>query len=194
MSIPASTEPRRFLITAGWLLAAVLLVALRLLHMAGPLDDPHSWRQCDTVHYSLDFYRHGINLLSPAVCWLGPHRTLIFEFPLPEAMSALLYRLFGPDPLWDRAVSLAFFVVATVYLFAFVRLIAGRRVAWLSTIAYLAFPLGQYYSRAAQVDFAATAFAHALLFHLAHGIVRRSPAHAGEHRQGADVPPRQLGY
>jgi hypothetical protein len=146
------------------LLGAALL-ALRFPHLTGPLDDPHSWRQCDTAHYSLDFFRRGIDLLHPAVCWLGAHRTLIFEFPLPEAMSALLYRAFGANPLWDRVVALAFFVVADVYLFAIARRVAGPRVAWLAALGYLAVPLGQYYSRAPQVDFAAAAFMHALLFH-----------------------------
>lgn len=166
------------LLVAGWLLTALALVALRVPHLFGPLDDPHSWRQCDTAHYSLDFYRNGIDLLHPAVCWLGGYRTLILEFPLPEAMSALLYRLRGPDPMWDRVVSLAFFVVAGVYLRAFVRLWTSRRVAWLALIAYLAFPLGQFFSRAAQVDFVAAAFAHALLFHATRAIERRSLFHA----------------
>jgi len=162
----------------GWLILAVLLLALRLPHLTGPLDDPHSWRQCDTAHYSLDFYRHGIDLLRPAVCWLGAHRTLVLECPLPEALSALLYRVGGPDPLWDRLVSLAFFVVAAGYFHAFAARIAPGRVARLATLTYLALPLGQYYSRAAQPDFVATAFVHALLFHAAVALERRSLVHA----------------
>ncbi|MEO5618239.1 MAG: hypothetical protein ABIS67_10740 [Candidatus Eisenbacteria bacterium] len=149
----------------GWWVAAALLVALRLPHLMGPLDDPHSWRQCDTARYSLDFARNGIDLLHPAVCWLGAHRTLIFEFALPEAISALLQRWFGEGEHWDRIVALGFFLAATFYLHAFLRLAAGRRAAWLATLAWLALPLGQFYSRAAHVDFAATAGVHALLYH-----------------------------
>jgi hypothetical protein len=148
-----------------WWLAAALLLALRLPHLGGPLDDPHSWRQADTARYSLDFARNGIDLLHPAVCWLGAHRTLIFEFPLPEAMSGLLQRWFGEGEHWDRIVGLAFFLAATAYLHAFLRLAAGRRTAWIATLAWLALPLGQFYSRAAHVDFAATAGVHALLYH-----------------------------
>ncbi len=159
--------------TWAWLAAAALL-ALRIPHLGGPLDDPHSWRQCDTAHYSLDFARRGLDLLHPAVCWLGGHRTLIFEFPLPEAVSALLQRTFGPGVVWDRLVGLACFGMATGYLFGFARGIAGSRVAWLTALAYLAFPLGQFYSRAAHVDFAATAFAHALLYHGARAFAGRS--------------------
>ena len=43
----------------------MLLVGARFLHLTGPIDDPHSWRQCDTAHYSLDFFRNGIDLLRP---------------------------------------------------------------------------------------------------------------------------------
>lgn len=160
-----------------WLLPAALLVALRLFHLGGPLDDPHSWRQCDTVEYTLGFYRNGIDLLHPAVCWLGAHGTLIFEFPLPEALSAVLYRLGGPHPLWDRLVSLAFFIVATVYLHRFARLVASERAARFATLAYLALPLGVFFSRAAHVDFVATAFMHGLLFHGVRALRDRAGGH-----------------
>lgn len=166
----------------AWVVAGLLL-ALRLFHLGGPLDDPHSWRQADTARASLEMARHGVDLLHPVVCWLGGHRILIFEFPLPEAMSALLQRGFGGGVVWDRVVDLAFYVVATVYLHLFVRLAAGARVAWVATIAWLAFPLGQFYSRAAHVDFAATAGAHALLFHGA----RTARGGGGGHAAGATV-------
>jgi len=162
----------------GWWIAALALFALRLPHLGGPLDDPHSWRQCDTAFYSLDFSRRGFDLLHPAVCWLGAHRTLIFEFPLPEAISGLLYRVFGRSETWDRLVALGFFSIATLYLHLFVRRIATVRAAWLATLAWLALPLGQFYSRAAHVDFAATAGAHALLYHGARAARERRWDHA----------------
>jgi Dolichyl-phosphate-mannose-protein mannosyltransferase len=164
--------------SAPWWLAAIVLVALRLGHLGGPLDDPHSWRQCDTVVASLQFYRHGIDLLHPVVCWLGAHRTLLFEFPLVEALSAMLYHVTGPIPLGDRLVALAFFLLATVYFHRIVRRLAGRRPAWLATLVWLALPLGQFYSRAAHVDFAATALAHMLLFHTLRAFERRDLRHA----------------
>jgi hypothetical protein len=162
----------------AWWAAAGALVLARLPHLGGPLDDPHSWRQCDTVVYSLNFSRHGIDLLHPAVCWLGAHRTLIFEFPIVEALSALLYRVTGPDPVADRLVALGFYLVATAYFLRIVRRLAGHRPAWLATLVWLALPLGQFYSRAAHVDFAATAFTHALLYHGIRAFELRSTPHA----------------
>lgn len=158
------TRPERDLRWVGvaWGVAA-LLMALRIPHLTGPLDDPHSWRQCDTVYYTLDFARRGLDLLHPAVCWLGAHRTLVLEFPLPEAIAALLYRAFGPDVLWDRLVTLAFFALGTVALHRVARRLAGVRAAWFATLAWLAFPLGQFYSRAPVVDVAAVALGLVLL-------------------------------
>jgi hypothetical protein len=67
-------------------------------------------------------------------------------------------------------------VVAAVYLHLLVRDVAGRRPAWLATLAYLAFPLAQFYSRSAHVDFAATALGHAMLHHGSIACRRRSVA------------------
>jgi 4-amino-4-deoxy-L-arabinose transferase-like glycosyltransferase len=164
--------------SAPWWAAAAALLALRLPHLSGPLDDPHSWRQCDTAVCSLRFYRDGIDLLHPTVCWLGAHRTLIFEFPLVEALSALVARATHPGPTADRLVALGFFALASVYFHLIVRRLAGRRPAWLATLVWMALPLSQFYSRAAHVDFAATAFTHVLVYHLLRGFERRSLAHA----------------
>lgn len=163
-------HPRGALAALAFPIALALLLALRLFHLGGPIDDPHSWRQCDTASQTAGFVRHGVDLLHPVVRWLGGHRTLIFEFPLPEAIAALLGRAFGWDPasghVWDRVVALGFFLVSVGYFHACARELTGSTVASrVATLAYAASPLAMYYSRAAQVDFAAQALAHALLWH-----------------------------
>lgn len=152
-------------VTGAFMLLVVLLLALRAPHLAGPLDDPHSWRQCDTITTSREFARHGIDLLRPSFAWLGHHRHMIFEFPLPEALAALLHRAFGFDPAWDRLVSLGFFVLSLVWLHRLARLLTDEGTARFTAFAYLLLPLGQFYSRAATVDFAAQAFATGFLYH-----------------------------
>ena len=170
---------RRQAALTATLLAAGLLLALRVPHLFGPLDDPHSWRQCDTAGYTREFTRHGIDLLHPAVCWLGDHRTLLFECPIPEAIAALPARLTGYDPFWDRLVALAFFVVSAGYLYAIgCRLLGGGAAPALATLAYLASPLAQFYSRAATVDFAAQACAHGFLWHGLRAVDARRLPHA----------------
>jgi hypothetical protein len=158
-------------LNARWTCLVIVsaLLALRLPHLTGPIDDPHSWRQSDTAYYALSLYREGFDLLRPRVCWSGEHDVLALEFPLHEALIALLYRLFGFDHLWARLVTLAFFAGSTVYLFVIVDMFSTRRLACLATFAYALLPLSLFYSRAIHVDFCAVFFAHAMLFHLLRG-------------------------
>ncbi|MEO5989053.1 MAG: hypothetical protein ABIU54_08200 [Candidatus Eisenbacteria bacterium] len=159
--------PHRARVTAAWVFPAlvVLLMALRFVHLGGPVDDPNSLRQCNTVSGSREFARHGIDLLHPSVSWLGSYRHMIFEFPLPQALAAFLHRAFGFDPLWDRVVALTFFTLSLYWLHRLVRELADESTARFTTFAYLLLPLGQYYSRAATIDFAAQAFAIGFLYH-----------------------------
>ena len=144
----------------------LLLAATRLSHLVGEIDEPHGWRQADTAYYAYAFHEDGIDLLRPSVCWMGAHRTFIFEFPLHEAFVAVAYNLFGYDLLWARLVTLAFFLGATLYFFLIVGELQGETTALVSTLIYASFPLAQFYSRAVHVDFAAVFFAHASTYHL----------------------------
>jgi len=166
LAIDSPARPRGSRTSVPWWLAALALLALRVPHLFGPiLVDPHAWRQCDTVHTSLDFYRRGLDVLHPAVCWLGAHRTILLNFPLSEAAASLLYRAFGPSPLWDRLVQLALFTLSAAWIFALASRLAGRRVARLTTLAYLALPLGQYFSRVPHIEFSVLAFVSGTLYY-----------------------------
>ena len=162
---------------APFWIAALALIALRVPHLTGPLTDPHAWRQCDTVHFALDFYHRGFDLLHPAVCWLGAHRTILLNFPLSEAITALLYRAFGPSPFWDRIVALAFFLVSAAYVRGIVRRLAGERAGALATLAYLAFPLGQYFSRVPHIEFSVLAAVDGTLYHALRACSERRLSH-----------------
>jgi hypothetical protein len=174
---PTSNHSRSWF-TSPWAWLAIALVALRIPYLRGPLTDPHAWRQCDTLHTSLDFYRRGLDLMHPAVCWLGAHRTLLLNFPLSEGMSALLYRAFGPDPMWDRLVSLGFCLMATAYVGATARFLAGERVGRLAALAYLAIPLSQYFSRVPHIEFSVIALVNGTFYHALRAHEDRSTRHA----------------
>ena len=60
-----------FLKKHAFLLCLISLIALRFLHFGPEIDWPHDWRQCDTGWFIWDFYKNGIDLLHPAVCWMG---------------------------------------------------------------------------------------------------------------------------
>lgn len=140
---------------------------MRFLHFGELIDGPHTWRQCDTAQYAWSFYEEGIDILHPSVCWMGGYKTTILEFPLPEALSAILYRLFGPAHFWSRLVTLLFFCGAAFYFYRILTLILPNTfAAKLSTLVYLSMPLGIYFSRAIHIDFCAVFFAHAMFYHL----------------------------
>ncbi len=167
---PGSTPPAwRALFPA----AALALLALRLWHLGPLIDAPHDWRQCDTTHYIRDFYLHGIDLLHPAVCWMGARDTVALELPLPEAVAALAYHLLGESLVVARLVFLGFYVGAALYLHRLVGLVFGATLARLAILVYLALPLGLYYSRAVHIDFAALLAAHAMAYHFLLAVPRR---------------------
>lgn len=161
--LPASFFPR----------AAALLFALRLGHFGAEIDAPHDWRQCDTANYIRDFYQNGIDLLHPAVCWMGGSDTLALEFPLPEAAVAFVYRVAGESLPVARLVFLCFFAGALYYFYKIADLLFGRETARWATLVYLALPLSIFYSRAIHVDFAAVLAAHAMLYYYLVGVEKR---------------------
>lgn len=101
---------------------------------------------------------------------MGGHKTVILEFPLPEAITAVLYKLFGPDLVWARLVTLLFFLGAVRYWYLIIRLLTGAELARIATVIYLFLPLGLFYSRAIHIDFCAVFFAHMMLYHYLVGI------------------------
>ena len=144
---------------------AVLWVGPRIPHLTGPIDEPMSWRQCDTAQYAYSFFREEISLLRPPVAWMGSHKTVVLEFPLPELLMAMAYRAFGHHLELARLVTLTFFLASACYLALIVRRLFGSRLAFSCVAIYGVLPLGLFYSRAIHIDFAAVFCAHALVYH-----------------------------
>lgn len=146
---------------------------LRLWHFGPDIDAPHDWRQCDTAYYIRDFYRNGIDLLYPAVCWMGAKDTLALEFPLPEAIVAVAYQVFGESIPLARLIFLCFFAGALYYFYKIADLLYGNQLARLATLIYLALPLSIFYSRAIHIDFSAILLAHAMFYYYLTGVKNR---------------------
>ncbi len=148
-----------------WLII-VLLAALRTFHLGPEIDTPHSWRQYDTKQYIDGYYQEQGGFFEPAVCWMGGHKTLILEFPLPEYLVAKLYKLFGPHVLVARLFFLIFFLISAFYLYKILRLVFEDSVIPdVATIVYGTLPLTLFYSRAVHIDFFVFAFAFAMWYY-----------------------------
>ena len=173
MALTPQAEPverRPLLERLPWFaLFVTALTLLRFLHMGEIIEEPWTWRQYDTEYFARDLYLHGMNILRPSVCWLGGHRTVIFEFPLHEAIVALFYLLLGPKILWARLVTFGFFLGSAYYFFKVIEYVASRRLAKLATVVYMALPMSLFYSRAVHLDFCVLFFAHGMLYYLLRG-------------------------
>lgn len=156
-----------------WLFASLLVIA-RLFHFEPELDSPHFWRQADTAQYIWSFFHEGISLFHPSVAWMGGHKTVILEFPLPEAMVAILQKLLG-EGLWvGRLFFLASFVGSAYFLFRIIQFFSSSTIAQWATILYLAMPLGIYFSRAIHIDFFELMLAHAMLWYYIRAVEAKS--------------------
>lgn len=139
----------------SWLLFAFLIlgVVLRLHHITGPLSDHHSWRQTQTAMIAANLYRDGLNLWSPRVdfyCTEVCSKTglLVLEFPLYNALVALLYKIFGLSEILGRLLSIAFSTLAALLLYRLARRISGPYVALFAAAYFVLSPISVFYGRA----------------------------------------------
>lgn len=127
----------------------------------------HEWRQSESIMMIDAYYRYGIDLLKPMVAWKGEYRVHPFEFPLFEAIAALVYKVFSPQVLVAKSVFLVLFGLGLFYLYRLVTLFGGSaRKAWAALFLYAAMPMSLYYSVLPQVDFATTTFCIGAVYYL----------------------------
>lgn len=150
------------------------LIIARFFFLEETLLGPHVWRQSDTANYAWDFYKNGIDLLHPSVCWMGGHKTVILEFPLVEAVIAAGYHLFGSVQIVAKLICFGFFLGSCYFFFRLVQWFTNTEIARLSTVVYAAIPLSFFYSIAIHIDFAEMCFTFAMAFFWARGIQRES--------------------
>ncbi|MEM7103589.1 MAG: glycosyltransferase family 39 protein [Bacteroidota bacterium] len=166
------TLPNRVFITL-----VVMILGVRFLHFGELIDNPHAWRQCDTANYIFDFFKNGIDIFEPAVCWMGAHKTVILEFPLPEAMVAVFYHVFGEHHWVARMFFLLCFCGAAYYFFLIILELFGKTRARVATLIYLSLPLSMFYSRAIHIDFFAVFMAHGMFFHWMKAVKNQEAKH-----------------
>lgn len=84
---------------------------------------------------------------------IGKEKYLTLEFPLYEALVAILYRLFFFHDLWGRVVSLIAGYIGAWYLMRFVILVTRNRILGIfSMFFFLSAPLSLFYHRAFMIE------------------------------------------
>lgn len=117
---PAPT-PRRFVSArlAGLRHDPISLVSIvsalaRLPLLAAPISDHHLWRQSQTAMTIDEFGRSGISMLRPVVPIFGRRSVVVYEFPLYQALAALLRPLGISAETAGRLLSIVSLAVLTV--------------------------------------------------------------------------------
>lgn len=137
----------------GLLVAAVL----HLPTLGQPLLEVHPFRQTQTAFTALIFHEQGIDLLHPKLPVLGAPWEVPLELPLFQALASLLMDAgLGPDAA-SRAMGLLMFLVTAVLTWTLARRAGGRLVGLIALGAFLLSPLALLWSRAALIEYLATA-------------------------------------
>ncbi len=119
-----------------WIL---LFFLLRLIGITNaPTEIGHAWRQCLTAMIARNLNENGFDLLHPEVDMGGNGSGVIgAEFPLLNALIALVCRVLGPAHWYGRLIVLIVSSFGTMAFARVVRTIFGDRTALIATLLLL---------------------------------------------------------
>ena len=133
----------------------ILLIGLilRLVNINAPVIGIHSWRQADTASIARNFFSNDLIFWQPQVDWSGSTNGFVeCEFPLYQYLVANLYKIFGVNEVYARALSVIFGCLSILFLFRLTRKIFNIEVAWWGTLFYAILPISVFYSRTIQPE------------------------------------------
>jgi multisubunit Na+/H+ antiporter MnhF subunit len=139
----------------------VLLVGtvIRIPQLNDSLNEIHAFRQTQTAMVAREFARNGIDLLSSPLTVFGAHGDAPMEFPLFQAITALVIRV-GVDPsMASRLVGLLSFQFAAIMLVVVVARLHGRRTALVALVLFEFLPFGLQWGAASLIEFLAVGLA-----------------------------------
>lgn len=134
---------------------------LRTYRLDNPVADWHSWRQSDTAAVARSFATEEFNILYPKAHnyfkqspgdLSNPNRYFLNEFPLYNAMVAIIYKLYGVKEVYARLVSIFASSLTVIFLYLLVKKYQSKFVAGLSALFYAILPYNIYYGRVIMPD------------------------------------------
>lgn len=150
---------------------AIWAVSLTAVYVIGVLPslgqsllETHAHRQTQTAYTAVLYARDGIDLLRPPLPILGPPGDLPQEFPVAQALGALLIGAGLEADAAMRLVGLAGFVTTAAFLVLLARRIMGTLGTLVALAAFLFNAHAWVYGRTSLIEYVATAGALALLY------------------------------
>lgn len=138
------------------IIATILAVALlvRLYKIDRPLADWHSWRQADTASVARNFVKDGFTLFVPKYDDMSsqangldnPSRYRFVEFPIYNALVALVWKFTGVQIVYARLTTVFITLLSTLILYLLVRHFSSWQTAALSSFFFATIPYNVFYS------------------------------------------------
>lgn len=147
----------RALEPAALVLTLAIAFGVRVPGLGLPLIEWHGWRQTQTAYTAVLFHEGGIDLLHPQLPIFGPPYVAPMEFPIFQAMSALVMNIGVTPDLAVRLTALATFILTGALLWMLVRRHAGSVAAFAALGFFLFLPLNLLFGKASLVEYLATA-------------------------------------
>jgi hypothetical protein len=166
---PVAPEPTRALRAASIIAITTLVVmsvVVRVQNLVSPLLEAHAFRQTQTAFTVWTFLREGVSWLHAQLPVYGPPWEVPFEFPLFQAVAALVARAtrLDVDPAC-RLTNLLFFYASAGVLYLICRKASARTGPAIAVvIVYLWSPFTILWSRASMIEYAAVTFALAYVY------------------------------
>jgi 4-amino-4-deoxy-L-arabinose transferase-like glycosyltransferase len=135
-------------------LVAILLmaVAFRCYRFDMPYVEAHSWRQVTNADIARLWTEQPINLLFPPVSWGGPNGYVGLEFPLIQALTALVWRVTGHSEPLGRLVPIAFSVASIALIYFLGSRLYGRPTGRAAAFLLAFSPTYVYFGRTLMSD------------------------------------------
>jgi 4-amino-4-deoxy-L-arabinose transferase-like glycosyltransferase len=146
------------------IVSGAVALAIRVPTLDLPLIEWHGWRQTWTAYTALIYHERGFDLLHPQLPIFGPPFEVPQEFPLVQALGALVMDVGVAPDLAMRVTHLALFFLSAGLLYGLLRYAANATVALAALVFFLFVPTSILWSRASLVEYGATAGAVGFLW------------------------------
>jgi 4-amino-4-deoxy-L-arabinose transferase-like glycosyltransferase len=147
------TSPR-----VGWLAGLITVGTLiRIPQLWHGLNEMHAFRQTQTAYVALEYARYGINPFHTPLPVFGPNADVPMEFPLVQAVAAVLIRLGARSDSAVRIIGLAGFQAAAILLAVLAVRWHGKLTAIVVIALFEFSPFALAWGASALIDFPAVA-------------------------------------
>lgn len=133
-------------------LALAFIILTQSPHLNRPPFDAHNFRQSQTWSTVELYNETGIDLLNPRTNYIGEPGIFVLEFPLYQALAAMLMKGFGHTIAVARVFNLLVTLASAGIVFLMGRRIMGMPSGLLAALLYLSAPLNLTYMSSVLID------------------------------------------